>query len=209
MMDLTQKQWVGHAVFHPFEGFEDLRWKKAGSLKISFLIVILFFAGRVVRDRLSAFHFRPGNDRVFNIVPFFISSIALFAVWVIGNWAVCTLLDGEGTMRRICIFSSYAIIPYVASLYVYTILTHFLIHEEAVFLSAVQYLGLLWSAVLLFNAMRAVHQYSFLKTAASILLTVAAMFIIMFLCILLITLFQKVILFLYSLYTEIQYRIRV
>jgi len=208
-MDLTQKQWVGHAVLHPFEGFEDLRWKKAGSLKISFLIVILFFAGRVAQDRLSAFHFRTGNEMVFNIVPFFISSIALFAVWVVGNWAVCTLLDGEGTMRRICIFSSYAIIPYVASLYVYTLLTHVLIHEEAVFLSVVQYLGLLWSALLLFNAMRAVHQYSFVKTAASILLTVAAMFIIMFLCILLITLFQKVILFLYSLYTEIQYRVRV
>lgn len=208
MMDLSQKQWVAHTVFHPFEGFDDLRWKKAGSLKISFLIVFLFFTGRIAEDRLYAFHFHDNYDKLFNIVPFFISSIVLFAVWVTGNWAVCTLLDGEGTFRRICIFSSYALVPYVVSLYASTLLSHFLVLDESVFISIVRYAGLIWSAVLLFNAVRAVHQYSFARTAAAVVLTVAAMFVIMFLCILLISLFQKVFLFAYSLYTEIQYRIR-
>ena len=55
MMDLSEKQWVSHAVFHPFEGFEDMRWKKSGSLKIAFFIVFLFFVGTVIRDRLYGF----------------------------------------------------------------------------------------------------------------------------------------------------------
>jgi hypothetical protein len=58
MMDLSEKQWVKHVMLHPFEGFEDMRWKKSGSLKISFFIVFLFFVGTIVSDRLYAFHFR-------------------------------------------------------------------------------------------------------------------------------------------------------
>ncbi len=54
MMDLTQRQWVKHAVTHPFEGFEDMRWKKSGSLKIAMLIVLLLFFGENYRGRLRA-----------------------------------------------------------------------------------------------------------------------------------------------------------
>lgn len=209
MMDLSEKQWVKHAVFHPFEGFEDMRWKKSGSLKISFLIVALFFIGTVCQDRLYAFHFWNSYDRLFNIVPYIVKSIVVFTAWVIGNWAVCTLLNGEGTLKRICIYSSYSLIPYVSSLYITTFLSHFLITDEGVFLFCIHYTGLLWSALLIFNAVKSVHQYSVPKTAAAIILTVIAMLIMMFLLVLVMSLFQKVGLFIYSVYTELQYRFRV
>jgi len=208
MMDLSEKQWVKHAVFHPFEGFEDMRWKKAGSLKIAFTIVFLFFVGTVVWNRLYAFHFWVSYDKLFNIVPFIVKSIVLFVVWVIGNWSVCTLLDGEGTLKRICIFSAYSLIPYVAALYITTIMSHFLIYDESIFIDCVYYIGLGWSCLLMFNAIKTAHQYSVIKTVVAILLTVAAMLIIMFLLVLVLSLFQKVAIFIYSIYTEIQYRVR-
>ena len=58
------------------------------------------------------------------------------------------------------------------------------------------------------KAMRAVHQYSFGKTLASIIGTIIAMLLILFLAILLLSLFQQVYVFGYSVYTEIMYRIR-
>ena len=80
--------------------------------------------------------------------------------------------------------------------------------DEIIWLSAISYLGLGWSVILMFQAMKAVHQYSVLKTIASIVLTLAAMLIILFLMILLLSLFQQVYVFFYSIYTEVSYRIR-
>ena len=209
MMDFTQSQWVKYAVMHPFEGFEDMRWKKSGSLKISLLIIVLLFFGQIAYGRLYGFQFYVTHDKTFNIVPYIVQSFILFGAWTLGNWAVCTLLDGEGTLRNICIYSAYSLIPYVVQLYINVILSHFLIRDEYVFMQAIEVIGVGWTVILMFSAIKSVHQYSFGKTAFAIILTIAAMFIMLFLLVLFMSLIQQVYIFISSIYTELSYRARV
>ena len=208
-MDLTQKQWVRHAVTHPVEGFEDMRWKKAGSLKIAMLIVVLLFFGEIAYGRLYGFQFYISYDKTFNIIPYIVRSFVLFGAWAVGNWSVCTLLDGEGTLRNISIYSAYALIPYVAQLYLNVILSHFLIRDEYVFMQVIKFIGVGWTVVLLFSAVKSVHQYSFKKTVLAIGFTLSAMFIMLFLLVLFMSLIQQIYIFISTIYTELSYRARV
>ena len=209
MMDLTQKQWVKHTVFHPFEGFEDLRWKKGGSVLFASIVIVLWFIGAILYDNFYGQQFMMSSVRLFSIVPYIVQTIVLFLTWVVGNWSICTLLEGEGTMKKIYIYSAYAQIPYVVQLYIQVILSHFLTRDEAIFITTVSVIGTVWSVVLMFMAIKAVHQYSVSKTLFAMVLTVVAMLLILILLVLLVALFQQVYVFATSVYTEISYRMKV
>ena len=209
MLDLTKREFVKHVVFHPFEGFEDLRWKKQGSMGIAIFIVCLLFFQQIAYNRLYGFQYYSDYDKTFNIVPYIFKSFILFITWVVANWAMCTLFDGEGSMKNIFINSAYALIPFIAGYLIGTVMSHFLIQDEYVFIQAVETIGLCWSFVLLISGIKAVHQFSFGKTIALMLLTIVAMIAILFLLVLLLTLFQQVLIFIFSIYTELSYRFRV
>lgn len=208
MYEFSTLGWLKHVIFHPVEGFEDLRWKKQGSLKVSMVIVLLLFIAMVANRQLTGFQFNTAYVKIFNVIPLLVQSVVYFFTWVIGNWALCTLFDGEGTLKKICIYSAYALVPYIVCTFIAVFMSNFLVQEEAIWIYAVNYLGIGWSLVLMIQAMKAVHQYSFTKTIVSMIFTVIAMLLILFLAILLLSLFQQVYVFGYSIYTEIAYRIR-
>lgn len=209
MLDLNKRQFVKHVVMHPFEGFEDLRWKKQGSMGIAFAVVCLLFIQQIAYNRLYGFQYYSDYDKIFNIVPYIFKSFIIFFTWVVANWAMCTLFDGEGTMKNIFINSAYALIPFITGYLIGTVMSHFLIQDEYVFIQAVEIIGTCWTFVLLISGIKAVHQFTFGKTIALMLLTLVAMVAILFLLVLLLTLFQQVLIFIFSIYTELSYRLRV
>ncbi len=175
-------------------------------MKVAMVIVAIFFIVSICDQLLTGFLHNYSMTKVFNIVPVIIQSILLFVTWVVGNWALCTLFNGEGTMRNICVNTAYALVPYIIGRIINIILSNCLTRDEATFLTFVNIITIGYSALLLISGMKTVHQYNFWQTIVSMLFTIVAMVIIIILAVLLVSLFQQVYLFVYAIYTELLYR---
>lgn len=195
-------------LFHPQDTAEEIKRTQSGSFALSALILLAWFAATVMQVSLTGFRFNTYRSADFNVGLLFLRTIPLFMVWVASNWGVCTLLDGKGRMKDIFITNAYCLIPYTASLFLYTALSHLLVDDEAMFLQGLLAIGAGWSVLMLLGALAGIHDYFPGKTIGSVLLTVLGVLIVLFLLLLVSGLLQKGWAFVYSLINELLYRVR-
>ncbi|MGB4387782.1 MAG: hypothetical protein WBI89_01090, partial [Caldicoprobacterales bacterium] len=89
-------RYVFYLIFHPFNGFWDLKHEKKGNLGSAFVIVGLLGVTFILRRQATGFIFNTVNLLELNIFVEIMSVILPFALWCVANWSLTTLLDGEG-----------------------------------------------------------------------------------------------------------------
>ncbi|MCY9663544.1 YIP1 family protein [Paenibacillus alginolyticus] len=195
------------ALLHPFDSFYAVKEEGKGSLLAVATIVLVFFLSSIFERQNTGYAFNMNNLDELNVWLVAAKTIALYALWVLSNWVVATWMDGEGKASHIMIVSAYAIMPYVISLIVTTLLSKIMLVEEGVFLHYITVLAILWSSVLMLIGLLIVHDYGFVRNLQSIALTIAAMGIIVFLMILFYTLYQQAYVFVTTIYNEVLFRL--
>ena len=197
---------IGRVLFYAVDEYAEIKYQRRFSGIASLVILAMLFVSAIVQRQLTGFVFNYNKLDDLNVLILFASTVLLFALVVIGNWSVTTLLDGKGKMREIWVSLSYALIPLILTMLVGTALSNMLIAEEGMFLTIVEAIGVLWSLYLVISAMISVHQYSFGKAIVCLLLTAAAVAFMLFLMVLAFGLIQQLSAFITTLYNEFMYR---
>lgn len=198
--------WTFSELTHPIEAFNDIKYEGRGSLMIANVICILMFVLSALEYHGKAFVFNYNEPQDFNLWTTLLTSSFLMVLWTISNWAVCSLLDGEGTFKEIWIMTCYAMLPRLLIGFPMLVVTHGLTLDESGIYSIINSISLIWSAVLLMLGMMTAHQYTVKKTVASILLTVAGLAIMFFIAVLLFSMGQQFYFFFDTVMDEIRYR---
>ena len=110
---LSSLKYAGHVIFHPFDGFWDLKHEKRGSLAAANIILLALTLTMILQRQLTGFVFNTNVVEELNIVIIFSSVFVVFLLWCISNWSLTSLMDGEGTFRDIYITSAYALVPMI------------------------------------------------------------------------------------------------
>lgn len=194
-----------HLIFHPFDGFWDLKHEKRGSIRASLvfiaLTIIAFFYQSVGRGYL----FNPMGEYS-TIFGQAVSILLPFFMFVVANWCLTTLFDGEGSFKDIFIATSYSLVPIPIIMIIVTMLTNFVTVNEMDILNLVLTISYLWFGMLIFFGTMVTHDYPMGKNILTILGTLLVMICIMFIGVLFTTLLSKLVSFVTNIITEIQYR---
>lgn len=198
---------VFYTMFHPVNGFDQIKWEKKGSVAACCLILLVFFLSNVFDQVLTGFIFNTFNPDRISVPSIFLISIGGFAIVYVSNWAAGSLMFSEGENRDIFITLCYALVPYTIFDLIYILLTNFANLEVAAFLTALLVIGFLWSGFILVVGMYYVHQFTFGELLLNLLLTAIGIAIILFLLLLGYSLIQQIITFVVTIYNEIVFRL--
>ncbi len=201
----NQLLYAFHIMFHPFDGFWDMKHEKRGSLKAGMTILAATIVAFYYNSIGQGYILNPQG----NYATIFTTSLSILvplALFIAGNWCITTLFDGEGSVKDITMVGCYSLIPFVILVIPVTIASNFVLATEADLLSLLITFAFIWMAILLVLGVMVVHDYTMSKNLITILATILAMICIMFIIILFSTLLGKLVGFVANIVEEIQFR---
>ena len=193
-----------HLIFHPFDGFWDLKHEKRGSVRAAFFILALAILSFAYQGIGQAYIFNPrgGYSSIISqltglLVPIILGTTA--------NWCLTTLFDGEGSFKDIFVAICYSLTPIVMIVPLATLLTHVVTNSEAGFINLALSICYVWVGLLLFFGTMVTHDYSMGKNVITLIGTLVCACVIMFIMVLFSSLLIKMVSFISSIITEITY----
>ncbi len=195
-----------HLIFHPFDGFYDLKHENRGSIRASFVFLGAAIIAMFYQSIGSGYVLNPTGE-VTTIWMQAFSVLIPFLLFIIANWCLTTLFEGEGSFKNIFIATSYSLLPLPLLLIPATVASNFVTSTEAAIISMIGVIAFVWVGLLLFCGTMVTHDYSLTKNLITLAGTVVAMAFIVFLVLLFSMLLTKLVGLVTNIVTEITYRV--
>lgn len=195
-----------HLMYHPFDGFWDLKHEQRGSVRgattILGLVILCFYYQSI------GYSYIMNPEGTYTSFLMQVLSILIpLILFVVSNWCLTTLFDGEGSFRDIYVSTCYALSPLPVLLIVSTLLSNIVSADEAAIVTLLVSIGFVWAGLLIFFGMMVTHDYSMGKNLLTILGTIIAMAIILFVVVLFSSLIGKMVSFISTIVTELSFRV--
>ncbi len=206
MSKIKSLRYSTYLIFHPFNGFWELKHEKRGNFSSALIIVLLLTVVNILRVQVTAFALNNNDPKEINIFAVSLMVIVPFFLWCVSNYSITTLVDGKGKFVDIFIATAYSLTPLILVNIPMILLSHIITLQEAQIYHLMNSISIIWAAALLFLAMMITHDFTISKTTVSIFITIVGVIIIGVLILLFFSLFQQLYNFFYLIYRELSLR---
>ncbi len=188
---------------HPIDTYYKIRRENGGSVTVSTVLYAIIAIEFLIYLYLTGYIFNQELYKFINgflLLFLFMAAIFLF---IVVNYLVATINEGEGSFKKLYISTAYAFAPYLIGMIPVVILSNLLTLNEGFLI----YLGLsvitVWTVVLIFLMIKEIHDFSFKETIKIFLLTIFTFVILLLVVYILYILGDQVYNFIYELVQEV------
>lgn len=206
MLYVKTLKYVFHVIFHPFDGFWDLRYEKKGSIQAALTFVVLTIMTFTIEKQNTGFLFNNYRLSDLNVMVDIITVLLVFVLWCTANWCTTSLMEGKGRMQDIVIAMGYALFPIILIRLPLVLMSHMITANEGSFYYVFGVISYLWAGLLVFLGTMIIHQYSVKKTIFTCIITIVGMGILLFIGLLFFSVIQQMLTFVLTIYKEIRFR---
>lgn len=192
---------------HPSDGSYGIAREGRASFAAPSIILVVFIAEYVINKYLCGFLQKTIREGRYELV----SDIGTIIIVIVGvtlcNYLVCTINEGEGTVKKIYTYFCYSLMPYIMLTPVSFILSHIVTNNEAFLITLVQVVMYGWVIVLMILAIKEVNNYTAQETFKIICLTIFTILIVALLIFIIYVLWAQVFEFISAIIGEVVYRL--
>jgi len=196
-----------YLLIHPINGFYEMQRYEKGLIRVATFYLILESTIGILQYRYTGFLFNPFNAARFNYIRQVFVTLSPYAIFIVANWAITTLMDGKGRMKDIYNVVGYALFMKVILSLINIVLSNFMTETEAFFYYGIESLGYFIMIAMTFVGMLVVHEYTLLKAVFTVGLTFVSAGVILFIGLLSFSLIQQVYVFFVTIYRELILRL--
>lgn len=203
---MSELKYLVHILKHPFDTFYDIKFGQKIRFKTALGLLVFFIAMNIFCDYfLTGYLFRPGSVDSFNLGFELLKWGLIIVLFVIANYLISSLQNGEGFFRDVFISTVYCFAPLILFKIPLSIATNVLSYNETYLVDLANLV--LWGMSILYVVLmiKDVHNYKLGALILNILLTAIAMIVMVLIYLMVYILSMQLIQFIVGLIEEAVY----
>jgi sugar lactone lactonase YvrE/uncharacterized membrane protein (GlpM family) len=209
---IKKQRLIGELLFlfkffrHPIDSFYYLKRKRYASILSATILYVILIVEYIYSRFYTGFIFKTVSSDA-NLVGELLLLLVPLALFIVVNYLVSTINDGEGRFKDIYIGTIYSLAPFLVFSPILTLLSSVLTYNEAfVYVFSIRIIYA-WCLIILFIMLKEIHNYTFSDTIRNIFVTLFGMVIMLLVVFIVFVLIDQVYDFVYSIIKEAVLRV--
>ena len=154
--------YIPEFIKHPIDGYYQIKRKNRVSVKTATIIYVLLAAIFVMYYEVTNIIFLENSN--VNIMYEIVILGSVLVLWVVANYFICLINDGEGSFKNVYVSTAMSFTPALFVFPIIILLSNVLTYQEAVFYNVPLTFTLIWITIYFFFMIKEIHNYEVSET---------------------------------------------